>query len=150
MTRKHKILSFALIFLVIFALVPFASAYHSFSERETETTRIDTTKTFYVNTPYGYERKTVRSMETIRKTSNSPSYYSGYFRPAYSTTKISYDTRTSGQKYYYDYDYSGYPSTNFRYRQVYNSGDYSGNKYTDSYYYAPKFDSSLGHYNWRY
>lgn len=60
------------------------------------------------------------------------------------------DTRTSGQRDYYSYDYAGYPPSNFRYKQVYNQVQYGKDDYTKPYYYEPRYDSREQHFNWRY
>jgi len=55
--------------------------------------------------------------------------------------------------YYPSYSYPSY--SNWRYKRPYNCRDYNecprySNTYTKPYYYAPRYDSNLGHYNWLY
>lgn len=60
---------------------------------------------------------------------------------------------TSGRCNYYDYDYYGYPSSNWRYKETYHWYDYRYGRnetYTDDYYYNAKPDWHLGYYNWNY
>ena len=38
----------------------------------------------------------------------------------------------------------------WRYGPTYSSAQSGSNSYADNYYYAPRYDSNLGYYNWRY
>lgn len=59
-------------------------------------------------------------------------------------------SKTSGQAFYYSYDYEGYPESSFRYKQQYNYKRDGAGSYTKGYYYDVKKDPKLGYYNWRY
>jgi hypothetical protein len=65
-----------------------------------------------------------------------------------------YGSGDSCSNHYNWYDCSGYPSTNYRYREVYHpyswDSAYGEDEYTAQYYYQVMYDSNLGYYNWRY
>jgi len=62
------------------------------------------------------------------------------------------DSRTSGEKYYYNYTAKENPS-NWRNKKVYNTKEYPVPKnetYVDNYYYKPRYNKDSQSYNWRF
>jgi len=59
-------------------------------------------------------------------------------------------SRTSKTPYYTNrYSYAYAPYSSWRYKEPYNYYTYKNADYRD-YYYSPRYDSELGHYNWRW
>jgi len=140
---KTLIKLFSTLFLIVF-LISFVSAYvdyNSYSYSSTRTT----------GSSYGWqEQKTVnynKQSETIYTPYGKETRVS-YNRVVSEKTIPVYRYGNSCNTYYYDYDCSGYPPSNFRNRNVYNSADYT-ESYTMPYYHKPMVDNS-GAYNWRY
>ena len=76
-------------------------------------------------------KTTVTQKTEIKRTNKKPDYsYYDYHKP-----------------YYYGYHYVPYSS--WRYKEQYNYYRYKDSDERD-YYYKPRYDYSLGYYNWRY
>lgn len=139
-----KLFSALILSLFLMSLVSAYSDYNSYSYSSTKTSGSSygvqyqktvnydkTTENIY--TPYGKETRT--SYNRVVRETAVPAHRNRY--------------GNSCDNYYYDYDCSGYPPTNYRYRQVYNKNNYPQETYTNPYYYKPMMDNS-GAYNWRY
>lgn len=113
---------------------------NSFKETKTFEDQISSTQTIDGIT----ERRDISIKEKITIQSN-PNYYGP---SSYSST---YYYRPNQYVPAYRYTHPSY--SNFRYQRPFNYCDYNYcpiNTYTTPYYYQPRFDPSLGHYNWRY
>ena len=82
---------------------------------------------------YSYYEKTTYTKERIVERNYMPYYpttyyYSNRYAPVYKYTYPSYSNYRYDRNYVYEYSMN----------------------YNKPYYYAPRFDSNLGYYNWRY
>lgn len=137
----------------------------SSSTKETSTIKkdIEPEKKIY-NIEYNYYTKPYKDTEVIY-VYPSKSKYGNSFTPDRTKSYFQYDDNdypnsvnnyyvckdTSGRCYYYDYDYYGYPYSNWRYKQAYDPAKYPNeNEYGYHYYYEPRYDWHRQIYNWDY
>lgn len=170
--QKTKILSLLALGILSILLVSTVSAA-SIWEPQYETYRLGGSK---YNSGYSssstYEKVKIENEDrfgsessvTIRKTESET------YTPARVSTRnryYDYDRYDHGYRYNDRYGYGrtivknndvfiyndgvAYPSTNWRYKEVYHDYDYPNeNYYGYDYYYSPRYDWHRGIYNWRY
>ena len=148
MVKKQLI---ALLHIAIILMLSISSAYDGYyypSDNTPKRTIYNYDKESYVNYyPWGTEKVST----TTRTTKTTEGYYPNTY---YSYAPVYYSP--SGQ-YSPTQVYKAPSSSNWRYKAPYNCYDYecspsykNYNSYQMPHYYAPRYDSNLGYYNWRY
>ncbi len=147
---NKKTIIAALIFTAIFLSISIASAYDGYYYPSDNTPK----KTTYVVDKESYVNYYSWGLEKVSTTTRTTKTTEGYYPNIY------YSSRTYPSSYYYKpsqyaptqiYRIPSY--SNWRYKEPYNNCNYNPcyfNTYTKPYYYQPRFDSNLGHYNWQY
>lgn len=139
MNKKHYLALLPLLLLLSSSL---ASAYDGYYYPGSSAS---SSKNTYKETTL-YENKIVSNQD----------YYWGTEKTAYYIKEQTTIEKNYRPVYYHNYYPSyNYPSySNWRYKEPYNCYNYDCNPYintyTKPYYYFPRYDSNLGHYNWRY
>ncbi|HVY01318.1 MAG TPA: hypothetical protein VHA12_00960 [Candidatus Nanoarchaeia archaeon] len=177
--QKSKILSLIALTILSIFLVSTVSAY-SVWEPKYESYRLgsSTHSTGAYSSTSTYEKTTVENEDrfgsdktTVVKKTESESYVpvrnteyrysydysSGRYGDRYDVGYRYSDNSGFGRTYvnnqdtYFYVDGKAYPSTNWRFKEVYHNYDYPNeNDYGYDYYYSPRYDWHQDIYNWRY
>ena len=148
MNKKLLLFSIALVLVVSLNLVSAIFHYPQYqTDNFRETTEFKRVTVQNTGNFWNYEstKKTVIEKTETRKRIRTPSYsyynYPNYYGNSY------YNYPNYRARSYFDNSYV--PSSSWRFKESYDNRKYVNAHYND-YYYKPRYDSSLGYYNWRW
>lgn len=136
---SKKLLLFSIAIILIMSVNAVSGFYFDFNKQYNindfrETTEFKQTTEQKIGDYWNYQttKRTITEKTEVRKVTRTPNYYYSY----------SYYSPNSYRNYYV-------PSSNWRFKEPYVHSRYANAPYND-YYYKPRYDSSLGYYNWRW